>query len=71
MGMTIEQQRDGQQTMLNERKEMSKARKILCNVLGWHKPNKKIALCGINSKSICKYCGRKIMLDSQGNWFDF
>jgi len=50
---------------------MSKARKILCDVLGWHKPNKKITLCGINSKFICKYCVRKIMLDSQGNWFNF
>ena len=41
----------------------------MCKYLHWHKPD------GMRSggfgliKSICKYCGKSIMLDSQGNWF--
>lgn len=45
--------------------------RIRCDILGWHKP------CGIIHsdprgviyESKCKYCGREIMQDSQGNWF--
>lgn len=70
MSTTMEQQRDEQKTTLSERNQMSKAREFLCDVLGRHRPNKEIVLSGINIKSVCKYCGRKIMRDSQGNWFD-
>ena len=39
------------------------------NILHWHKPNdiKNFDGCSFNSK--CKYCGKEIMQDSQGNWF--
>jgi hypothetical protein len=48
---------------------MNKIRRFMCNVLGWHRPDKTIKVCGINRISKCKYCGREIMKDSQGNWF--
>lgn len=50
---------------------MSKLRKFLCNVLGWHKPASNIRFNGCSLNSTCKYCGKEIMQDSQGNWFDF
>lgn len=37
-------------------------------VLGWHKPSKEIRTDGISIQSTCKYCGKKIEQDSQGNW---
>ena len=39
------------------------------DVLGWHEPTdeKEFDGCSLNSK--CKYCGKEIMQDSQGNWF--
>lgn len=49
---------------------MSRLRKILCNLFGWHKPNYCITVSGINLKSICRYCGKPIMRDTQGNWFE-
>jgi hypothetical protein len=42
---------------------------LRCNMLGRHKPGDIITIKGINIESTCKYCGKKIMLDSQGNWF--
>ena len=39
-------------------------------VLGWHKPSKEIRTDGIFIQSTCKYCGKKIEQDSQGNWFE-
>lgn len=42
--------------------------KLLDNILGWHKPTK-IKQAGINNKSICKYCGKEILQDSNGDWF--
>lgn len=50
---------------------MSRFRKFLCNVLGWHKPKRNIGFDGCSLHSICKYCGKNIMQDSQGNWFDY
>lgn len=44
--------------------------KFLCGILGWHKPTKTISVRGINLESTCKYCGKFIMQDSQGNWFE-
>lgn len=51
---------------------MGKLRKFLCNVLGWHKADM-IAegFDGVNCKEHCKYCGKRVMLDSQGNWFEY
>lgn len=40
------------------------------DILKWHQPdssNKTFDGCSIGS--VCKYCGKKILLDSQGNWF--
>lgn len=48
---------------------MTKLRKFLCNILGWHKPSDCIDIHGANVTSKCKYCGKYIILDSQGNWF--
>jgi hypothetical protein len=50
---------------------MKLSTKILCGFLGWHKPdNTQIYMDEVNVHSICKYCRREIMLDSQGNWFE-
>ena len=43
-------------------------RKFMCNILDWHKPSY-FVVQGINTISYCRYCDRKIMRDSQGNWF--
>lgn len=50
---------------------MGKFRKFLCNVLGWHKPENSVTFDGCNFEGVCKYCGKPIMQDSQGNWFCF
>ncbi len=42
--------------------------KLLCKLLRWHRPGE-IHEAGINNASICKYCGRAVLQDSQGNWF--
>ena len=39
------------------------------NILGWHMPNGTEGFDGCSCHSICKYCGKNIMQDSQGNWF--
>ncbi len=45
--------------------------RFLHNVLKWHWPDKQGLYyfdgCSIHNK--CKYCGKDIMQDSQGNWF--
>lgn len=45
-------------------------KKIFDEVLGWHKPSKEIRTDGISIQSTCKYCGKKIEQDCQGNWFE-
>lgn len=40
--------------------------------LGWHTPDdgpESFDGCSVHAK--CRYCGRDIMQDSQGNWFTF
>ena len=40
------------------------------DVLGWHEPDDSpqwYDMC--NHHARCKYCGKEIMQDSQGNWF--
>lgn len=46
---------------------------IYHDILGWHKPgkNEKIWNDGCSFHCTCKYCGKEIMQDSQGNWFTF
>ena len=39
------------------------------DILGWHKPTDEKEFDGCNTHSHCKYCGKEIMQDSQGNWF--
>lgn len=39
------------------------------DILEWHKPDDKQSFDGCSYHSICKYCGKEIMQDSQGNWF--
>lgn len=48
-------------------------RNFACNFLGWHKPDcsQPIWFDGCSEHSKCRYCGKKIMMDSQGNWFTF
>ena len=58
--------------MKNWRKTKAKIHKrVFCDFLGWHRPTDEIKVYGILITSICRYCGRPIMRDSQGNWFDF
>lgn len=42
---------------------------IRCEILGWHRPKREAFFDGVNIHSKCKYCGKEIMQDSQGNWF--
>ncbi len=44
-------------------------RKLFCEMFGWHKPGKIRRTGRDNVRSKCKYCGKKILRDSQGNWF--
>lgn len=38
--------------------------------LGWHVPENTLYWNdGCSEHTICKYCGKDIMQDSQGNWF--
>ena len=50
-------------------KKINLFRWFLCNVLGWHKPDNSIRHDGASYTARCKYCGQRIMQDSQGNWF--
>ena len=47
---------------------MSKVRYFLCHCLGWHKPVDKVEFDGRAWLSKCKYCGKDIMENNQGNW---
>lgn len=39
------------------------------DVMGWHMPADEVGYDGCSFTSKCKFCGKKIMQDSQGNWF--
>lgn len=46
--------------------------KHLCHdILGWHEPDKDAdqSYDGCSRHSKCRFCGKDIMQDSQGNWF--
>lgn len=40
-----------------------------CNVWGWHKAPKEQGFDGCSRNGICPICGKKVLQDSQGNWF--
>ena len=44
-------------------------KKFFHDTMGWHEPTKNITFNGVSYCSRCKYCKKKIMQDSQGNWF--
>lgn len=39
------------------------------DILQWHEPIDEYGFDGCSFHSVCKYCGKEIMQDSQGNWF--
>ena len=39
------------------------------DILEWHRPDNTESFDGCSYHSVCKYCGKNIMQDSQGNWF--
>ena len=40
------------------------------DILEWHQPTEiHVPYMGITFESRCKHCGKKIMRDSQGNWY--
>lgn len=42
----------------------------LCDILGWHNGDAgKQIFNGINYVAACSKCNRKVLMDSQGNWF--
>ncbi len=43
---------------------------ILCDTYGWHNGNGGTqGFDGCSFHSACSKCGKKVMQDSQGNWF--
>ena len=45
-------------------------KEIFHDKLEWHKPSNMIRFRGPNLYSKCKICGKEIMMDSQGHWFE-
>ena len=41
------------------------------DILGWHEPIEEKTFNRYSVCSRCKFCGKKIMMDSQGNWFQY
>lgn len=39
------------------------------DVMEWHMPIEEVGYDGCSFISKCKFCGKEIMQDSQGNWF--
>ena len=52
---------------------MLKLRLWLCKHLGWHNGELPdvIAWDGCSLHARCSVCGKRVMQDSQGNWFTF
>lgn len=40
------------------------------NILEWHIPNEDKSFDGCSYMSTCRICGKPILQDSQGNWFE-
>lgn len=43
--------------------------KWFCEKLGWHKCPEQFTFDGCSLQGICPRCGKRVLLDSQGNWF--
>lgn len=48
---------------------MTRFRRFLCDKLGWHVGGAQVWNDGFQSSSYCFHCKRRVLLDSQGNWF--
>lgn len=49
-----------------------KLRKLTHDKLGWHYPlegTEHIPFMDISVNATCRYCGKRILQDSQGGWF--
>lgn len=42
---------------------------LLCAVLGWHRAPREAGFDGCSPSGRCSRCGRRVLCDSQGNWF--
>lgn len=40
------------------------------DIFGWYKPNHQIWSNSLSNISHCRFCGKRIMQDSYGDWFD-
>lgn len=40
-----------------------------CTVMSWHRAPAKVGFDGISLNGVCPRCGKKVLQDSQGNWF--
>ena len=40
-----------------------------CHKMGWHLAPKKMGFDGCSFTGECPRCGKKVLQDSQGNWF--
>jgi hypothetical protein len=47
-------------------------KKFYHDILKWHKPHNEYdsEFDGCSFHNTCKYCGKEIIQDSQGNWFE-
>lgn len=43
------------------------------DIMNWHRPkeSEENSFDGCSEHNHCKFCGKEIMQDSQGNWFTF
>ena len=44
-------------------------KKFYHNFMHWHQPSERQFFDGCSFHTKCKWCGKEIMQDSQGNWF--
>jgi hypothetical protein len=44
--------------------------KWFCNVMGWHKAPETKGFDGCSFNGRCPRCGKRVLMDSQGNWFE-
>lgn len=42
---------------------------VFCRVMGWHLAPKEQGFDGCSYNGTCPRCGKKVLQDSQGNWF--
>ncbi len=43
--------------------------RFFCGTMGWHRPGKVRGFDGCSATAVCKRCERRVLQDSQGNWF--